>query len=66
MQKHFHVMVTEKNCKKCGICSALCPRHVLKQDAGQKPVVIHPEDCVGCRLCQMRCPDFAIEVGVRA
>nr|WP_329737719.1 4Fe-4S binding protein [Clostridium phoceensis] len=22
----------------------------------------HMENCIGCRLCEMRCPDFAIEV----
>lgn len=28
------------------------------------PVVKHPEKCVGCNLCGMYCPDFAI-YGVR-
>jgi NAD-dependent dihydropyrimidine dehydrogenase PreA subunit len=23
---------------------------------------MYPDNCIGCRLCEMLCPDFAIEV----
>jgi 2-oxoglutarate ferredoxin oxidoreductase subunit delta len=23
---------------------------------------VRPQDCICCRLCELRCPDFAIEV----
>lgn len=62
MSKKYLVQVNEKFCKQCGICSALCPKHVLEQKVGSYPVVARPDDCIGCRLCAMRCPDFAIEV----
>ncbi|MCH3914345.1 MAG: 4Fe-4S binding protein [Acidaminococcaceae bacterium] len=38
---------------------------MLKQDLGAVPVVANIAACVGCKLCAMRCPDFAIEVEVR-
>ena len=64
MAKKFKITVRETHCKQCGICSFLCPKRVLKQDVGQCPVAEHPDECIGCKLCQMRCPDFAIEVEV--
>lgn len=64
MAKKFQLIIRENNCKQCGICSSLCPRHVLTQAPGSCPRAAAPEDCVGCGLCQMRCPDFAIEVEV--
>ena len=62
MPKKFQITIREKNCKQCGICSYLCPRQVLTQEMGQCPVPEHLENCIGCRLCEMRSPDFAIEV----
>ncbi|MBI5444246.1 MAG: 4Fe-4S binding protein [Deltaproteobacteria bacterium] len=49
-------------CKKCGICAALCPKNVLETGPTGNPVAARPEDCVRCRLCELRCPDFAISV----
>jgi 2-oxoglutarate ferredoxin oxidoreductase subunit delta len=62
MAKKFHLTIRETHCKQCGICSYLCPRQVLTQEMGHSPVAAHLENCIGCRLCEMRCPDFAIEV----
>ncbi|BAL81917.1 hypothetical protein SELR_02090 [Selenomonas ruminantium subsp. lactilytica TAM6421] len=27
-----------------------------------KVVVAHPDDCIGCGQCELRCPDYAIFV----
>lgn len=49
-------------CKKCGICTAFCPRQVMESDEAGFPTVKHPDRCTGCNLCADRCPDFAITV----
>jgi len=64
MNKQITITVSKKLCKQCGICSELCPTHVLKQDLGCPPEVVNLSACTGCKLCQLRCPDFAIEVEV--
>jgi 2-oxoglutarate ferredoxin oxidoreductase subunit delta len=49
-------------CKGCGICAAFCKKNVLELDQKDKVYAARPEDCIGCRLCEFRCPDLVIEV----
>ena len=49
-------------CKGCGICVAFCPKKVLAVNQIEKVEVISEKDCISCRQCEMRCPDFAIFV----
>lgn len=49
-------------CKKCGICIAFCPKQILEVDDESYPILKNPEQCNGCELCAMRCPDSAIVV----
>lgn len=49
-------------CKGCGICVAFCPKQVLELDDKEISTAVRPEDCIICRLCEMRCPDLAIKV----
>ncbi len=49
-------------CKRCGICAAFCPAGVLAQDDSGLAHVKDLDPCIGCRLCELRCPDFAIHV----
>jgi 2-oxoglutarate ferredoxin oxidoreductase subunit delta len=51
-------------CKGCGICVAFCPKSVLELNTQDKVSVVRPQDCICCRLCELRCPDLAIEVVV--
>lgn len=62
MTKQFRIRIDTRRCKQCGICSYFCPKQVLAQSLGEYPEAAHQEDCIGCRLCELRCPDFAIEV----
>ncbi|MHB8771392.1 MAG: 4Fe-4S dicluster domain-containing protein [Syntrophales bacterium] len=49
-------------CKGCGICVHFCPKKVLELDEHDKVVAARPQDCICCKLCELRCPDLAIEV----
>ena len=49
-------------CKSCSICVAFCPTDALTADEVGTPDFTYPEKCTGCGLCEMMCPDFAIEV----
>ncbi len=49
-------------CKACGVCIELCPEKVFDRDGLGSPTVARPEDCSQCLICELHCPDFAIEV----
>jgi 2-oxoglutarate ferredoxin oxidoreductase subunit delta len=64
------IYVIEKRCKGCGVCIEVCQADVLEKsrdvnDQGYNfPVVKNPEACLGCGMCEMLCPDFAIYIAV--
>ena len=58
------VIINPKLCKKCGICVSACPKKVLEIEPGKPVAAVRIEDCIGCRTCELKCPDFAIEVEV--
>ena len=60
-------MIIER-CKECGLCIALCPTKVLVK--GEKvnekgyryTLPANISACIGCKICEISCPDFAIYV----
>lgn len=62
MSSKFQVEIDPKHCKACGICIAVCPKQVLAAERDGKAVVDNMDHCIGCRLCEFQCPDFAITV----
>ncbi|WP_457574654.1 4Fe-4S dicluster domain-containing protein [Desulfolithobacter sp.] len=52
-------------CKACGICIAFCPQKIIAADKNGKPYMTDSDRCVGCRFCEIHCPDFAITVSTR-
>ena len=61
-RKKAEVKIIEEWCKNCGICIHFCRAGVLSDKGSGKPEVTKPEACTLCRLCELHCPDFAIEV----
>ncbi len=58
---NFNVVINLDWCKRCGICSWICPTDAITIDEFNTPIV-NNDKCVGCLLCETHCPDFAIEV----
>ena len=61
-KKKDPITVFKAWCKGCGICIAFCPQGVLDFDKDGKAYPKHPEKCIKCMQCELRCPDFAITV----
>ena len=57
------VLIEEARCRSCGICIDVCPTQVLVPvPATRKAIVARIEQCTGCRLCEVLCPDWAVTV----
>ncbi len=60
--------VDKELCKGCLLCTAMCPKGLLKQGGDYNSfgfyaiLPIRQEECTGCRMCSLICPDGAIEV----
>jgi len=55
-------VIDKEWCKGCGICVHFCPKKVLELDSNGKVDAVRPEDCIACTLCELRCPDLAIQI----
>ena len=55
-------LIDKEWCKGCAICIHFCPKKVLEFDDHGKAEAVRPKDCIACRLCELRCPDLALQV----
>ena len=58
------ITIDETKCKQDGICSAECPRGIIRQEKGSYPT-INPEDeanCLSCGHCIAVCPHGALSL----
>ena len=62
MAAQFEIALNEKWCKSCGICVAFCPKKVLALNEMKILTVVDKKSCIGCHMCEYRCPDMAISV----
>lgn len=60
----FVPIINKEWCKKCGLCVAFCPKNVFILDSLGNPKVCKQKECTGCRICEFRCPDFAIKIDI--
>ena len=56
----MEISIQRKWCKSCGICVEFCPKKVFGVGELNEPIISDPDACSGCRLCELRCPEFAI------
>jgi 2-oxoglutarate ferredoxin oxidoreductase subunit delta len=60
------IFLDPRRCKGCGFCIAFCPPQVLifseefNLHGYHFPRLANQDDCTGCNLCGLYCPDFAI------
>lgn len=54
--------INQEWCKGCSICVAFCPKNVWDLGQKDKATPARPDDCICCKMCELRCPDLAIEV----
>jgi 2-oxoglutarate ferredoxin oxidoreductase subunit delta len=65
------VWVNTSRCKACDICVSMCPAGVLAMVAapsstlGSMIEIVASDACIGCKDCELHCPDFAIYVADR-
>lgn len=64
-KKSYNVIFFHNWCKSCGLCAALCAKKIIKTDKLGLPYIDEMDSCVGCRFCEIHCPDFAITVKSR-
>ena len=53
--------IDAKKCTVCGECAEVCPVSVFMKES-DKIMVKHPEECIGCRACEVSCPAEAVKV----
>ena len=61
-KRKYKVKINLDWCKGCGICITLCPKNILIAEGIDQKVRVTDESlCIGCDMCEIHCPDFAIE-----
>ena len=48
-------------CNHCGVCISICPMKVYEKEEN-KVIVKKPSECIGCRACEVQCPEKAIGI----
>lgn len=54
-------IIDKKKCKGCFTCVEICPVEVFTKDK-KKAKVAKADECIGCRACEVQCPENAIKV----
>ena len=54
-------IIDYNKCKVAKTCIDVCPMQVFEEKDG-KVIVANPDDCIGCKACEVQCPEGAIKV----
>ena len=57
-------IVAERNCSNCGICTAVCPSHVVVHEELQRFGAVLNPACVKDLECVSACPDQIVKFGL--
>ena len=53
--------IISDKCSNCNTCIEICPVDVFSK--GEKKVQVKkPEACIGCRACEVQCPEECIKI----
>lgn len=58
-------VIDKPKCTGCGTCVEICPMTVFEMEGEgkeKKAKVKNPSACVGCRACEVQCPEECIKV----
>ncbi len=62
-KKPPRILINKSWCKQnCEICVSFCPKNVLATGEDGKAYVLDGKACINCGLCELRCPELAIEL----
>ena len=64
-KKFYDVFFFHTWCKSCGLCVEFCPKKIISADKTGMPEIVDTDSCIGCRFCEIHCPDFAVTVELR-
>ncbi len=63
-----HIKINEAKCKSCYLCIDACPKKLIQKSNNIGPMAQYTVEfndtnnqCIGCAICAMVCPDMAIE-----
>ena len=66
VKENVPVWVDESRCKACDVLRELLPSRRARHEAlspkavlGKMIEVVYADSCIGCRDCELHCPDFA-------
>lgn len=67
MKAKGKIKIDQEYCKSCGYCIEHCPKKVIGLSkvynlAGYYPAMMVGDDCTGCGICALVCPEVCIEV----
>lgn len=67
MKAKGKIKIDQEYCKSCGFCIEHCPKQMIVLAkiynlAGYYPAEAIGDDCTGCGICGLVCPEACIEV----